>query len=331
MKEYSVEELTEMLNGTLYGETRHLINGAEQINYAQQGHITFIGNNSYIPLWKSSKATAVLVDEKTEISNLKDRVIIRVKDVETAMAKILDLFTPDPPVWVDVIDSTAIIHKSASIGMNCKIGAHCYIGSNVSIGDNVTIYPNVSIYDHSYISSGTIIWSGTVIRERTIIGMQCIIHPNVTIGSDGFGYRPSADGRSIIKIPHIGNVIIGNNVEIGANTCIDRGKFSSTTIGDNTKIDNLCQIAHNCQIGKMCLIAAGCGISGSVIIGDGVVMAGQVGIKDHITIGNKVKIGGRAGVMNDIKDGETILGYPAINYRDTLRQWALLRKLAKNN
>ena len=132
-------------------------------------------------------------------------------------------------------------------------------------------------------------------------------------------------------IPHIGIVIIGNAVELGSGTCIDRGKFSATTIGDGTKIDNLVQIGHNCQIGRMCLIAGSCGIAGSVTLGDGVIMAGQAGIKDHVTIGNGVKIGGGAGVINDIPDGETVLGYPAVNYRETLKQWAVLKKLARNS
>jgi UDP-3-O-[3-hydroxymyristoyl] glucosamine N-acyltransferase len=329
MPSFTVEEISQIVKGTLTGNTSQIISGAEQVDHANENDITFIGHKSYVENWRSSKASAALVDEKIDIEPAGNRAVIKVKNADIAMAQVIELFVPPPPIFEFDIHPTAIIHPSAVIGKGTRIGAGCYVAPNVTIADNSILYPNVSVFDNAKIGSNTIIWSGTVIRERCMIGDHCIIHANVSIGADGFGYRPAADGRSIVKVPHIGTVIIGNAVEIGANSCIDRGKFSATTIGDGTKIDNLVQIAHNCKIGRMCLIAACCGISGSVTIGDGVIIAGQVGIKDHITIGNKVTIGGRAGVMNDIKDGETILGYPAINSRDTLRQWAALRKLAK--
>lgn len=328
MRSFTIEEINQIVKGNLIGNTAQTITGAEQIDTASERDITFIGNKSYIPNWKTTKACAALVDEKIKIEPGENRAIIKVKNADLAMAQVLELFVPEPPVFEFDIHPSAIIHKTAVVSKGSKIGAGCYVGANVKISDNVTVYPNVTIFDEAVIGANTIIWSGTVVREKCVIGSYCIIHTNVSIGSDGFGYRVATDGKSIVKIPHIGTVVIGNAVEIGAGTCIDRGKFSATTIGDGTKIDNLVQIAHNCRIGRMCLIASGCGISGSVTVGDGVIMAGQVGIKDHITIGNKVTIGGRAGVMNDIKDGEKILGYPAINYRDALKQWAALRKLA---
>lgn len=192
------------------------------------------------------------------------------------------------------------------------------------------LYPNVTLMDDVVIGAKCEIRSGTRIEERCEIGSFCILHNNVSIGSDGFGYRPSEDGRGIVKIPHIGNVKIGHQVEIGASSCIDRGKFSSTRIGDGTKIDNLVQIGHNCVIGRACLIAGCCGISGSVTLGDGVVMAGQVAVKDHVTIGNGVTIGGKSGVINDIPDGKTVLGFPAIEAKDTLKQWAFIRRMLRN-
>jgi len=329
MKSFSIQEINAIVKGSVEGNTTHRINGAEQINLAGPHHITFIGNRNYAPLWKESKASAALVDERIDLTPGDNRVLIKVKDVDLAMAYLLELFMPEPPVFEEAIHPSAVIHKTAILGTGCKIGAGCYIGAQVQLGENVIVYPNVTILDACRIGRNTILWSGTVIRERCDIGSFCILHPNVSIGADGFGYRPGPDGKSIVKIPQVGTVIIGNGVEIGSGTCIDRGKFSATTIGDGTKIDNLVQIAHNCRIGRMCLIAAGCGISGSVTIGDGVVMAGQVGIKDHVTIGNRVTIGGRAGVMNDIPDGETILGYPAVKYREALKQWAILRNLAK--
>ena len=331
MKSFTIEEINEAVKGTLSGSTTHQITGAEQIDMAGETHITFIGNKKFAVLWNNSKAAAALIDETLAIEPGENRVFIKVKNVDLAMALVLELFTPEPPVFDTGIHPSAVIHKTASIGDDCKIGAGVYIGANVKIGNNVTIYPNVTILDECSIGKNTIIWPGTVIRERCQIGAYCILHLNVSIGGDGFGYRPGADGKSIVKIPHIGTVVIGSAVEIGSGTCIDRGKFSATTIGDGTKIDNLVQIGHNCRIGRMCLIAGNCAIAGSVTLGDGVVIAGQAGIKDHVTIGNGVKIGGGAGVINDIQDGETILGYPAVNYRETLKQWAILKRLGKGS
>ena len=329
-KSYAIEELSELLKGNLVGHTDQLISEPEQIESAKESSITFIGHKKYIALWEKSNASAAIVDRSLKLTNPGlNKAFIEVDNADLAMAQLLDLFTPSPVKLHQGIHPSAIVDESALLSEGVTIGANSYIGPNVKIGKNVTIYPNVTILYEAEVESHTIIKAGTVVAERCIIGHYCILHANVSIGSDGFGYRPSPDGRGIIKIVHIGNVVVGNQVEIGSGSCIDRGKFSSTTIGDGTKIDNLVQIAHNCIIGRACMIAALCGISGSVTLGDGVIMAGQAAIKDHITIGNGVTIGGRSGVMNDIADGKTILGYPAIEAKETLRQWAALRRLGK--
>ena len=329
-KQYTVQELGELLNGKLIGETDYQISGPEQIESANTNSITFIGNKKYIALWEKSNAAVAIVDRSLGLTNPgENKAFIEVDNADLAMAQLLDLFIPDPVKLYAGIHPSATIEATAEIKEGAIIGANVYIGTNVSIGKNAVIYPNVTILDDAVIGDHTQIKSGSVVAERCIIGHYCILQSNVSIGSDGFGYRASPDGRGIIKISHIGNVVIGNHVEIGSSSCIDRGKFSSTTIGDGTKIDNLVQIAHNCQIGRACMIAALCGISGSVTLGDGVIMAGQAAIKDHITVGNGVTIGGRSGIMNDIPDGKTILGYPAIEAKETLRQWAALRRLGK--
>ena len=170
-------------------------------------------------------------NEDIAIEPADGKAIIKVKDADLAMAEILGMYMPEPVDFEMAIQPTAVIHPSATIGENTKIGAGCYIGKGVSIAPNSTIYPNVTIFDNSSIGSFTSIWSGTVIRERSIVGSYCILHSNVTIGADGFGFRPAPDGRGLMKIPHFGNVIIGNGVEIGAGSCVDRGKFSATMIG----------------------------------------------------------------------------------------------------
>jgi UDP-3-O-[3-hydroxymyristoyl] glucosamine N-acyltransferase len=280
-------------------------------------------------MWEASRACAAIVDEKLKLEPGENRALIRVKNADLAMAKLLEVFDPGPPKFDIDIHPTAVVHETTSIGKNSKIGAGCYVGRDVVIGDDVVLYPNVSIFDECKIGNGTIVWSGTVIRERCEIGNYCIFHTNVSIGADGFGYRPSEDGRGLVKIPQIGNVVIGNGVEIGANSCVDRGKFSSTIIGDGCKIDNLVQIAHNCVLGRSCIMAGSSGLAGSVTLGDGVIIGGGSSIKDHVTIHSGAVVGGASGVMNDIPAGKTYLGLPAHEAKETLRQWLALRKLGK--
>jgi len=298
MKLFTVEEITKLVNGVLEGKCEDKISKPEQIEKAKKGHITLIGNSKYVS-----------------------------KNVDLAMAKVLEAFQPDPPYFETDIHKTAVIDPSVTLGKGCKIGANSYIGKNVVLGDHVVIYPNVSIFDDSIIGNKSIIWSGTVIRERTEIGNLCILHNNVSIGADGFGYVPSETG--LTKVPHIGNVVIGNFVEIGANSCVDRGKFSATILGDGCKIDNLVQIGHNSVLGKFCIMAGNSGLAGSVTLGDGVVIGGSASIKDHTTIHSGATVGAGSGVIADVAAGKTVVGYPATDAREMMKQWVALRKLAR--
>ncbi len=329
MKSFTISEINAFLKGELIGNTSHLIDGPEQLEKAGNHHITFIGSKKYVRLWENSKACAAVADEKLTIEPGENRAIIKVKNADLAMAKILEMFDPGAPQFDEEIHPTAVIHTSAKIGKDCKIGAGCYVGKDVELGDGVILYPNVTILDETKIGNGTIVWSGTVIRERTEIGNFCIFHNNASIGADGFGYRPSDDVRGLVKIPQIGNVVIGNFVEIGANSCVDRGKFSSTIIGDGCKIDNLVQIAHNCILGRFCIMAGNSGLAGSVTLGDGVIIGGSASIKDHLTLHSGAVVGAGSGVINDVEAGKTVLGYPACDAREMLKQWVALRKLVK--
>jgi len=330
MKSFSVLEITDLLKGELIGDITKRITGAEQMDRATDQQITFISNAKYARLWDSSNASAAIVCHKLAISPGVDRAFIRVANPDLAMAQVLEAFASDHPDLDEDIHPKATVHESAVLGKGCKIGPGCYVGKNVVLGDGVILYPNVTVFDDTSIGKHTVIWSGTVIRERSIIGNHCIFHNNVSIGADGFGYRPSEDGRGLIKIPQIGNVIIGDYVEIGANSCVDRGKFSSTIIGDGCKIDNLVQIAHNCVLGRCCIMAGHSGLAGSVTLGDGVIIGGSASIKDHTTINSGAVVGAGSGVMCDVQPGKTVLGYPATDARDMLKQWATLRKLTKN-
>jgi UDP-3-O-[3-hydroxymyristoyl] glucosamine N-acyltransferase len=327
MKCFTIEEINQAINGTLTGDPAILISGVNQVAEATENQLTFIGEKKYIKLWQQSSASAAIVNDCLDIEPGQGRALLSVADADLALAQVLHLFNPEPPRCADGIHPTAVIDETAKVGSGAAIGAGCYIGPGVVIDENTKLYPNVTVLDDTRIGSGTVIWSGTVIRERCRIGNACIIHPNVTIGADGFGYRPSPDGQGMVKIPQIGTVEIGDGVEIGAGSCVDRGKFSATTIGAGTKIDNLVQIAHNCKLGRSCVMAGQSGLAGSVTLGDGVIMGGRAIVSDHVNVGAGAKLGGNAGVVSDVSPGKTLLGIPADDYRQTLRLWASLKKI----
>ncbi len=330
MKTYSLEDINNVLQGVIIGNTSNLIDSAEQLERALDKQISFIGSKKYENLWEKSKASIAIVQKDIKILPGDNRAFIMVDNVDLAMAQLLTMFAPNLPVMDFCIHPTAVVDETAKIGEGSKIGAGCYVGKNVVIGKNVTLYPNVTILDEVNIGDNSVIWSGAIIRERCFVGKDTILHSNVVIGADGFGYFPLA-GKGLVKMPQIGNVIIGNNVEIGANSCVDRGKFSATIIGDGCKIDNLVQIGHNCVLGNYCIMAGNSGLAGSVTLGNFVVIGGSASIKDHVTIGDAAVVGAGSGVTSDVEAGKTVLGYPAVEAKNALKQWALLKQMAKNH
>lgn len=327
MKSFTVQEINALLNGEIVGTTSHTVSSPEQLELAKEGQISIIGNKKYEKLWEASKASVAIVNSDISIEPGENRVFIKVNNADLAMLKVLELFAPAPPVFDEAIHSTAVIHATAVIGEGTRIGAGSYIGPNVKLGKNVTVYANATIMDDCTVGDGTVIWPGVVMRERCHVGSNSILHPNATIGADGFGFRPCPT-MGLAKIPQIGNVVIGNYVEIGSGSCVDRGKFSSTIVGDGCKIDNLVQIGHNSVLGKFCIMAGNSGLAGSVTLGDGVIIGGSASIKDHVTIGDGAVVGAGSGVTGDIPAGKTMLGYPAVDGRTALKQWAILKRLA---
>lgn len=327
---YTLEQINEILKGEIVGETSQSIKAPEQLERASTSEISFIGHKKYEKLWLTSKACAALVNQDISIEPGENRAFIKVKNADIAMSQVLELFAPPKPLFAIDIHPSATVDSSVTIGSGTQIGAGSYIGPNVVLGENVTIYPNVTILDECTIGKNTVIWPGAVVRERCHLGTDCIIHPNATIGADGFGFRPCTE-RGLVKIPQIGNVIIGNWVEIGANTCVDRGKFSSTVLGDGCKIDNLVQIGHNSILGKFCVMAGNSGLAGSVTLGNGVIIGGSASIKDHTYIGDGAIVGAGSGVTGNIEAGKTMLGYPAVEARDALKQWAILKRLVRDS
>lgn len=330
MRVYSVQEINTIIGGMLVGNTNSTVSSPEQLERAKCDQISFIGHKKYEKLWAASKAPVAVVNDTISIEPGENRAFIKVKDADLAMTKVLDLFAQDGPVFDTDIHPTAVVHATAKVGEGTRIGAGCYVGPNVVLGKNVTLYPNATVLDECTVGDHTVLWSGVVVRERCHIGAHCILHPNATIGADGFGFRPCPQ-RGLVKIPQIGNVVIGNWVEIGANSCVDRGKFSSTIVGDGCKIDNLVQIGHNSVMGKFCIMAGNSGLAGSVTLGNGVIIGGSASIKDHSTLGDGVTVGAGSGVTGDIEAGKTYLGYPAQEARTTLKQWAALKRLAAGN
>jgi UDP-3-O-[3-hydroxymyristoyl] glucosamine N-acyltransferase len=326
MKHFSIREIAEHVSGKIIGDNKIIITGLEQIERAQAGQLTFIGSRKYLQYWEQSRASAALVSAGLELSPGK-RSLIQVASADLAIAQVLELFAPAPPRFTAGVHASAVVDPTAVLGNNVSIGPGCYLGPGVSVGDDSRLYANVTVMDESTIGCRTVVWPGVVVRDRCHIGDDCILCQNASIGADGFGYRPSLDQKTLVKVPQIGDVIIGNRVEIGANSCIDRGKFSSTRIGDGTKIDNLVQIGHNCSIGQSCIIVAATAIGGSVTLGDFTTVAGEVAIADHVTIGSHVTIGGGSIVISDVESHQFVSGFPAAPHKTTLQQWASIKKL----
>jgi UDP-3-O-[3-hydroxymyristoyl] glucosamine N-acyltransferase len=327
MPVYTTQQITDRTQGQLIGRGDLLIRGVDQLDTAGPEHLTFIRDPHHLPRWEKSRALAALVWMNAPPHPGSDRAFIRVPDPDLAIAVALEMFAPPAAKPPHGVHPTAHVHPSATIGQHVAIGPGCTIGPNAKIGDHCTLHAQVSVYELATLGDRCELHSGVVIRERCVLGKHVIIHSNAVIGSDGFGYRPDPHGRGLVKIPQIGHVHIGDDVEIGAATCIDRGKFAATTIGDGTKIDNLCQIAHNCRIGRCCILAGQVGLAGSVTLGDGAIIGGQVGIAEHINIGAGARIAARSGVMHDAPPGATWYGSPAMDSKVAWREIAALRKL----
>lgn len=321
----TANEIAAHVGGELIGRGDAEVAGVERLDAATPEQITFIRDAKHAPAWASSRAGVVLIGKGVEIE-VGGRTAIRVADADLALAVVLDLFAP-PIVRPTGVHPSAVVETSAVIEAGAAIGAQCYVGENARIGARAVLHPHATILAGAAIGADSELYPGVVVGQRCVVGDRVILHPNVVIGADGFGYRAAPDGRSIVKIPQIGTVVIGNDVEIGAATCVDRGKFSATVIGEGTKIDNLCQIAHNCVIGRMVVIAGNAGLAGSVTVGDGAMIGGCSIIRDHVTIGRGARVAGAAAVMEDVAEGQTVSGSPARDHRTALREYAAMRKL----
>ncbi|MFC1538549.1 UDP-3-O-(3-hydroxymyristoyl)glucosamine N-acyltransferase [Candidatus Latescibacterota bacterium] len=323
--EFTVQKICEIIGINVPPNAENVkITGLADIENAGPGDLTFISNPKYKQYVVSTKAEAVIHHHDTVVP---ERLIsLAVDDPYFAFLSILELFNNRTPQDIaEGIHSSAVIDPGAVVGENVSIGACASIGPGVSIGDGTTIGPGSVILKNSSIGQNCILYPNVTIMDSCKIGDRVILHAGVVIGSDGFGFVPHEG--CLHKIPQIGTVVIGDDVEIGSNSCIDRAAFGATVVEDGTKIDNLVQLAHNVRIGKHTVIASQTGISGSTTIGGGVKVGGQAGFAGHLNIGNGSSVGAQAGVTKDVPDGETVSGYPAKNHMKAMRLEAALRSL----
>ena len=316
----SLSELATLINGKPEG-CEVTITGVNTVHEARDGDIAFVDRLELLAFGEQSSATALIVPP---VARTKAKPIIVTEDPRLAFSKVLELFAPERRVAAGV-HPTAAVGSNARLGDNVSIGAHAYVGDNATIEADVVIHPLAYLGHEVTVGDNTEIHPQTYVGDRVTIGRNCIIHAGAVIGSDGFGYLQQSHGHR--KIPQIGTVIIEDDVEVGANSTIDRATIAATIIGAGTKIDDNVHIAHNCIIGKNCLFAGQVGIAGSTEVGDYVVMGGQVGVNDHVRICGNVMIGAQAGVFSDIGEPGVYSGYPARNHRAQMRILAASQKL----
>jgi UDP-3-O-[3-hydroxymyristoyl] glucosamine N-acyltransferase len=324
-KSLTLAELAKAVGGVVRGDATVRVRGVNGLDEAGPDDITWISHEKYAGRLRFSKAGAVVVDRHYGETPMP---AILCDDPSFGMTRILAAFAPPAPQPPPGVHPTAVVAGSAKIGRDARIGPHAVVGERAKIGDRCVLHANVFVGDETELGAECVLWPGAVVRERCTLGKRVVLHPNVTIGADGFGYH-YRDGAHH-KIPQIGTVEIGDDVEIGASSCVDRAKFGVTRIGAGTKIDNLVQIAHNVEIGPNCIIVAQCGIAGSTRLGQLVVLGGHVGVRDHVALGDGVRAAACCCISKDFPAGTIVNGIPAVENQQYLREQAQVRRLPES-
>lgn len=322
--EFTLSEIAKMLGGRVEGDASVKVNNFGSLESAGEGCLSFLANQKYTHLVYESKASAILVSESFQAEQPVAASLIRVKDPYESLAILLSMaasMRPQP----SGIDPNTYIAEGVERSEGLYVGAFAYIGKGVKLGKNVKIYPQAYVGDGCEIGDDTIIRAGVKIYEGCVIGKRCILHSGVVIGADGFGFAPTKEGYD--KIPQLGNVVLEDDVEIGANTTVDCATFGSTVVGKGTKLDNLIQVAHNVNIGRNNVFAAQSGIAGSTHIGDWNRVGGQVGFAGHIKVGSNNEIGAQSGIPNNVGDNRRLIGYPATDVREFARNVVYIKRL----
>ncbi|MCP9612041.1 UDP-3-O-(3-hydroxymyristoyl)glucosamine N-acyltransferase [Coprobacter tertius] len=326
--EFTAQQIADFLQGEVIGDGQIKVNNLSKIDDGQPETLTFLANPKYNHYLYTTRASVVLVNRDFIPEEKVSVTLIKVDDAYSCIAQLLNMVNQARPEKKG-IDSTAVIAANTSVPQSIYIGAFTFIGENVKLGENIKIYPQVYIGDNVTIGDNTTLYPGVKIYHDCVIGKDCMIHAGTVIGADGFGFAPN--NGSYQKIAQIGNVIIEDHVEIGANTTIDRATMGSTIVHEGAKLDNLIQVAHNVEVGSNTVIAAQTGIAGSTKIGNNCMIGGQVGFAGHITIGDRVNIGAQSGIPNHVKSDVTLLGYPAVPAREFARSVVMIKKLPELN
>ena len=326
--EFTAKQIAQFIQGTVEGDENATVNTFAKIEEGVSGAISFLANPKYTHYIYDTKSSVVLVDETLELEKpVENTTIIRVKNARDCVAKLLQMYSAALNPKKSGIDSLAFISPNAKIGENVYIGAFAYIADGAVVGDGTEIYPHSYIGDNVTLGKDCKIYPNVTIYHGCKLGNNVTIHAGSVIGADGFGFAPNAEGTGYDKIPQIGIVTIEDDVEIGANTCIDRSTMGSTYIRKGVKLDNLVQIAHNDEIGENTVMSAQVGIAGSTKVGQWCMFGGQVGIAGHIEIGDKVFLGAESGVPGKIKGGQTLIGTPPMEPRSYFKSQAIFRRL----
>jgi len=313
-----------MIGGRVEGDENARVNSFAKIEEGRPGAISFLSNTKYTHYIYDTQSSVVLIDENVELEHEVKATLIRVKNAYEAVARLLQAYESMKPKKKG-IDPLAFIASSATLGDDCYVGAFAYIGEGAKIGKNCQIYPHVVVGDNVSVGDDCIIYPNAVVYHDCRLGQRVTMHAGSVVGADGFGFAPTAEGYD--KIPQIGIVTIEDDVEIGANTCIDRSTMGSTYVRKGVKLDNLVQIAHNTDIGANTVMSAQVGVAGSTKIGEWCMFGGQVGIAGHITIGNRVNLGAQSGAPSSIKDDQTLIGTPPMETRPFFRSQSIFRRL----
>jgi UDP-3-O-[3-hydroxymyristoyl] glucosamine N-acyltransferase len=324
----SASEIAALTGGRLVGPGVVSVSGVAPLERAMPGDLSFLASARYLPYFQRTSASVVLVKPEFAAAEGGPATRVVVPEPQAALLVVLPVLYPQA-VWEPGVHPTAVVGRGATWEEPVEIGARAVLGAGVRLGRNVRVGPGCVLGDGVAVGDDTQLFPGVTCYAGTALGKRVIIHAGAVLGSDGFGYLPGQEGEGHRKIPHVGRCLIGDDVEIGANTCIDRGSVDDTVIGSGTKIDNLVHIAHNVRIGARCLIMAEAGIAGSVQVEDDVIIAGQAGVRDHITIGRGARLLVQSGIIADIAAGATVSGYPARSHREYLRAQAALYRLTR--
>jgi UDP-3-O-[3-hydroxymyristoyl] glucosamine N-acyltransferase len=324
---FTAEQIATILEGEIIGNPLVEVSRLSKIEEGSEGSLTFLSNPKYLNYIYSTKASVTIVNATFVPEGELSTTLIKVEDAYSAFTKLLEFYN-QVKLNKNGIEQPSFIDETVKYGTDLYVGSFSYIGNNVVIGNKVKIYPNTFIGDNVVIGDNVLIFAGVKIYSESIIGNNCVIHSGAIIGSDGFGFAPNEDG-TYTKIPQIGNVILEDNVDIGASTTIDRATMGSTIIRKGVKLDNQIQIAHNVEIGENTVIAAQTGIAGSTKIGKNGMIGGQVGFAGHLSIGDNVRIQGKSGINRNVKDGEILQGSLAFNYSDFTKSYIHFKNLPK--